>query len=414
MHPKNLKIEKFTYDLPEGKIARFPLPERDASKLLLFDQGKLSQDIYKNLAHYLPQNSLLVFNDTKVVEARLVFQKDTGGIIEIFCLEPDQQYSDITTAMLQKGKVYWQCLIGGASKWKSGQILEKKIKQEGNNFLLKAKITDRLPDCFIIELSWEPDYLSFAEMLHIAGLIPIPPYLKRDATIADLERYQTIYANNDGSVAAPTAGLHFSDQLLESLKQKNIQQCFVTLHVGAGTFKPVKSENMEGHHMHTEFIDVPLATIEKLLEYQGKIFAVGTTSTRTLESLYWMGVKVYNRSDITADELTITQWEVYDSLMQMEISVNDALQSLIAWMKKNKLERLISKTQILIAPGYSFKIIDGLITNFHQPQSTLLLLVAALVGKDWKNVYDYALANDFRFLSYGDGCFLKSNRVTSV
>ena len=408
MHPKNLKIEKFTYDLPEGKIARFPLPERDASKLLLFDQGKLSQDIYKNLAHYLPQNSLLVFNDTKVVEARLVFQKDTGGIIEIFCLEPDQQYSDITTAMLQKGKVYWQCLIGGASKWKSGQILEKKIKQEGSNFLLKAKITDRLPDCFIIELSWEPDYLSFAEMLHIAGLIPIPPYLKRDATIADLERYQTIYANNDGSVAAPTAGLHFSDQLLESLKQKNIQQCFVTLHVGAGTFKPVKSENMEGHHMHTEFIDVPLATIEKLLEYQGKIFAVGTTSTRTLESLYWMGVKVYNRSDITADEITITQWEVYDSLMQMEISVNDALQSLIAWMKKNKLERLISKTQILIAPGYSFKIIDGLITNFHQPQSTLLLLVAALVGKDWKTVYDYALANDFRFLSYGDGCFLKN------
>ena len=408
MHPKNLKIEQFTYDLPEGKIARFPLPERDASKLLLFDHGRISQDIYKNLAEYLPHNSLLVFNDTKVVEARLVFQKDTGGIIEIFCLEPDQQYSDITSAMQQKGKVYWQCLIGGASKWKSGQILEKKIGQESSNFMLKAKITDRLPDCFIIELSWEPEHLSFAEMLHIAGLIPIPPYLKRDATPADLERYQTIYANNDGSVAAPTAGLHFSDQLLQSLIQKNIQRCFVTLHVGAGTFKPVKSERMEGHHMHAEFIDVLLVTIEKLLQYKGNVFAVGTTSTRTLESLYWMGVKAYNNPDIAADDLTILQWEVYDDLMQYDVSVTDALQALITWMKKNELERLITKTQILIAPGYSFKIISGLVTNFHQPQSTLLLLVAALVGNDWKSVYEFALENDFRFLSYGDGCFLKS------
>ena len=408
MHPKNLKIEQFTYDLPEGKIARFPLPERDASKLLLFDHGRISQDIYKNLAEYLPHNSLLVFNDTKVVEARLVFQKDTGGIIEIFCLEPDQQYSDITSAMQQKGKVYWQCLIGGASKWKSGQILEKKIGQESSNFILKAKITDRLPDCFIIELSWEPEHLSFAEMLHIAGLIPIPPYLKRDATPADLERYQTIYANNDGSVAAPTAGLHFSDQLLQSLIQKNIQRCFVTLHVGAGTFKPVKSERMEGHHMHAEFIDVLLVTIEKLLQYKGNVFAVGTTSTRTLESLYWMGVKAYNNPDIAADDLTILQWEVYDDLMQYDVSVTDALQALITWMKKNELERLITKTQILIAPGYSFKIISGLVTNFHQPQSTLLLLVAALVGNDWKSVYEFALENDFRFLSYGDGCFLKS------
>jgi len=408
MHPKNLKIEQFTYDLPEGKIAHFPLPERDASKLLLFDHGRISQDIYKNLAEYLPHNSLLVFNDTKVVEARLVFQKDTGGIIEIFCLEPDQQYSDITSAMQQKGKVYWQCLIGGASKWKSGQILEKKIGQESSNFILKAKITDRLPDCFIIELSWEPEHLSFAEMLHIAGLIPIPPYLKRDATPADLERYQTIYANNDGSVAAPTAGLHFSDQLLQSLIQKNIQRCFVTLHVGAGTFKPVKSERMEGHHMHAEFIDVLLVTIEKLLQYKGNVFAVGTTSTRTLESLYWMGVKAYNNPDIAADDLTILQWEVYDDLMQYDVSVTDALQALITWMKKNELERLITKTQILIAPGYSFKIISGLVTNFHQPQSTLLLLVAALVGNDWKSVYEFALENDFRFLSYGDGCFLKS------
>ena len=408
MHPKNLKIEQFTYDLPEGKIARFPLPERDASKLLLFDHGRISQDIYKNLAEYLPHNSLLVFNDTKVVEARLVFQKDTGGIIEIFCLEPDQQYSDITSAMQQKGKVYWQCLIGGASKWKSGQILEKKIGQESSNFMLKAKITDRLPDCFIIELSWEPEHLSFAEMLHIAGLIPIPPYLKRDATPADLERYQTIYANNDGSVAAPTAGLHFSDQLLQSLIQKNIQRCFVTLHVGAGTFKPVKSERMEGHHMHAEFIDVLLVTIEKLLQYKGNVFAVGTTSTRTLESLYWMGVKAYNNPDIAAHDLTILQWEVYDDLMQYDVSVTDALQALITWMKKNELERLITKTQILIAPGYSFKIISGLVTNFHQPQSTLLLLVAALVGNDWKSVYEFALENDFRFLSYGDGCFLKS------
>jgi S-adenosylmethionine:tRNA ribosyltransferase-isomerase len=404
MDPKNLSIADFTYSLPENKIADYPLAERDASKLLVYKEGNITEDIYKNITSHIPENSLLVFNDTKVVEARLLFQKPTGGVIEIFCLEPHEQYGDITTAMLQPGKVLWQCLVGGASKWKHGQILKKMVYAYNKEIILQAVYTEKRTDSFVIELSWSEKEMSFAELLHHAGAIPLPPYIKRKAETSDSERYQTIYAHFDGSVAAPTAGLHFTDAIFNKLKEKNIQTDFVTLHVGAGTFKPVKSETLETHEMHAEFIDVTKEAIEKIIHHLDKtIIPVGTTSMRTIESLYWLGVKL--SVDKNPESVEINQWEAYD-LAEQNMPVKDALQSLLNWMGKNKRERLITKTKIIIAPGYQPRIAKGLITNFHQPQSTLLLLIAALIGNDWRKVYDYALQNDFRFLSYGDGCLL--------
>jgi len=413
MHPKNLSIADFTYSLPESKIADYPLAERDASKLLVYKEGNITEDVYKNIASHIPGNSLLIFNDTKVVEARLLFQKPTGGVIEIFCLEPHEQYGDITTAMLQQGKVLWQCLVGGASKWKHGQILKKIVYAYNKEIILQAVYSEKRTDSFVIELSWSENEMSFAELLHHAGAIPLPPYIKRKAEKSDSERYQTIYAHFDGSVAAPTAGLHFTDDIFNKLKEKNIQTDFVTLHVGAGTFKPVKSETMEQHEMHAEFIDVTKEAIEKILQNLGNnIIAVGTTSLRTIESLYWLGVKTRMPELRSGSETTeqssvvhLSQWEAYD-IVEQNISPAEALQSLLNWMTKNKREQLITKTKIIIAPGYKPRIVKALITNFHQPQSTLLLLIAALIGNDWRKVYDHALQNDFRFLSYGDGCLL--------
>lgn len=404
-HPKELSILDYTYPLADDRIAAFPLPERDASKLLIYDNGQISTDAYRQLADHIPADSLLVFNNTKVVEARLLFQKSTGGVIEIFCLEPHEQYADITSAMLQTGKVYWQCLVGGASKWKAGQVLEKKIRYHNEEITLQASYIEKRTGCFIIELSWTPDALSFAELLHAAGAIPLPPYIKRKAEDNDTERYQTVYAKHDGSVAAPTAGLHFTENIFTALREKNIRQDYVILHVGAGTFKPVKAEKMNEHDMHAEWIDVSHEFIGHLLEsLNGNIVAVGTTSLRTLESLYWIGRKAAS-GELRVTCMEITQWEVYDQKGE-EVSAKEALAALIEWMKANKLDRLVTKTQILIAPGYQFRIINGLITNFHQPQSTLLLLVAALIGEDWRKVYEFALTNDFRFLSYGDGSLL--------
>ncbi|MBP6215066.1 MAG: S-adenosylmethionine:tRNA ribosyltransferase-isomerase [Chitinophagaceae bacterium] len=406
--PQNISIKDYTYALPEERIAKYPLAERDASKLLIYNDGALTEDIYRNITYHIPEHSLLIFNNTKVIEARLLFKKETGAVIEIFCLEPHEKYSDITTAMLQKTKVEWQCLVGGISKWKKGQVLEKKIKSGNNEIILRANYVEKRTDTFIIELSWSPGELSFAEVLHTAGAIPLPPYIKRSAEESDTERYQTVYARYDGSVAAPTAGLHFTDHIFNKLQEKKIKTDFVTLHVGAGTFKPVKAETMQEHEMHAEWIDVSKSTIENILQnLDNNIIAVGTTSLRTIESLYWLGVK---KSRIKSQEpVELLQWEAY-TLAGKNIPANVALQYLLEWMIDNKMERLITKTQILIAPGYPFKIIKGLITNFHQPQSTLLLLVAALIGKDWKSVYEYAFQNNFRFLSYGDGSLLWSKR----
>ena len=409
MHPRHLAIQDFIYDLPGERIAQYPLSKREDSRLLICRSGVISEDIYKNISEHIPAQSLLIFNDTRVIEARLKFKKPSGGVIEIFCLSPHRQYADITSAMLQRGKVWWHCLVGGASKWKQGMVLEKQLETGEGRILLTAAIAGREADNFVVELTWEPAGLSFAEVLHLSGDIPLPPYMKRDAEKSDAERYQTIYAAHDGSVAAPTAGLHFTDEIFRSLANKNIDSDFVTLHVGAGTFKPVKAELMQDHTMHAEYIEVNRSTIEKLRQNTGRVFCVGTTSLRTVESLYWMGVKINQRPDITEEELIISQWEVYDELHQYALSAEEALTSLLAWMDDKHLQKLMTQTQVLIAPGYTSRMIRGLITNFHQPQSTLLLLVAALVGDDWKKIYQYALDHSFRFLSYGDGCLLFSS-----
>ncbi len=411
-HPKDLSILDFTYELPDEKIARYPLAERDQSKLLVYRDQQITSSVYFNLPSLLPANSLLVFNNTKVVEARLYFKKDTGGTIEIFCLEPDDRYPDITSAMLQKEQVYWKCLVGGAKKWKE-PTLTLSFVHNGSPVSLIAEKTAQVQDYYIISFRWNNIDISFADVLHAAGNLPLPPYMNRNAETADHERYQTVYAKHDGSVAAPTAGLHFTDSLLESLKTANIHTAFVTLHVGAGTFKPVKAQVMQDHDMHAEFINVSVETIQEIISrLSGNIIAVGTTSLRTLESLYWLGVKIMQDPTISSSELTVDQWYPYETNIQVDSFT--ALTALLNWMKAKKQEKVITKTSIIIAPGYTFRIISGLITNFHQPQSTLLLLVAAITGTDWKKIYDYALNNEFRFLSYGDGCLLWLGKELSV
>jgi S-adenosylmethionine:tRNA ribosyltransferase-isomerase len=410
MQPKNLLISDFTYTLPENRIAAYPLSVRDQSKLLIYQNSTIDSDHYYNLPDHLPENAVLVFNNTKVVEARMVFQKSSGSMIEIFYLEPAETYEDISIAMLQKEKIVCKCLVGAAKKWKN-EFLIKEIITAAGIIHLSAKKIEKSNDYFLIEFSWNDQQISFAEILHLAGEIPLPPYLNRDAKEDDKATYQTIYAKYDGSVAAPTAGLHFTESVLEKLRYKNILQTFVTLHVGAGTFKPVKTETIAAHTMHAEFIDVTYSFIENLLkQLSHPIIAVGTTSLRTVESLYWMGEKLHrkpitNLSTISIEEIAVQQWDPYETDSEL-ISATASLQLLLQWMKATNRERIITKTQILIAPGYPFKIIKALITNFHQPQSTLLLLVAALIGDDWKKVYQHALENNFRFLSYGDGSLL--------
>ena len=400
MHPKNISILDFTYTLPNERIALHPLAERDASKLLIYKNGIIGEDVYKNIHRHLPQNSLLVFNNTKVINARILFTKPTGGIIEIFLLEP--YHADYTATLTATTSCKWKCLIGGASKWKDGAL--KKELGVGD-WELGAKLVEKLTDAYVVEFNWEGN-ISFAEVVEQTGNIPLPPYIKRKPDEEDKDRYQTIYAAHDGSVAAPTAGLHFTEVVFKNLKAKNINTNFVTLHVGAGTFKPVKAAKMEAHEMHAEWIDVNIETVENIIaNLHHTIIAAGTTSLRTIESLYWLGVKALLHP--SSQQLTIMQWDAYDAMAAAEnITAKEALQALLLWLKKNNFSKLFTQTQILIAPGYSFKIANAIITNFHQPQSTLLLLVAAAVGNDWKKIYDYALENDFRFLSYGDGSLL--------
>ncbi len=405
LHPKYLSIIDYTYPLPEHRIAKYPLPIRDQSKLLIYKNGFIESDTYANIADHLPAKSFLVFNNTKVIEARLLFQKSNGSTIEIFCLEPDKRYPDITTAMLQKEKVWWRCLIGGAKKWKEGP-LSILVQTKTISFTLTAQKKEQLSDSYLVEFTWNQASLSFAEVLHYAGLIPLPPYLQRPANESDKERYQTIYASMDGSVAAPTAGLHFTDSLFSKLKEKSIHYDFVTLHVGAGTFKPVKAATMDLHEMHAEFIEVTTDFIDSLrTKTSQSIIPVGTTSLRTVESLYWLGLKTFLNPSISPDALLVHQWDPYEP-DQIEITKEESLKALSDWLHKQNRKQLITQTQIIIAPGYRFRIADALITNFHQPQSTLLLLVAAAIGDDWKKIYNYALENDFRFLSYGDGSLI--------
>ncbi len=413
LHPEHIKIEDFQYELPDEKIARFPLKERDQSKLLIFKNQKIEETIYQNLSSHLPEESLLLFNQAKVVHARLYFRKSTGGKIEIFCLEPDSKYADITSAMTQENEVYWKCIMRGAAKWKDDNPLEliadynaadgkktltaevRKISREGQSFILHFKWKNNLNE-----------KISFSEFLEIAGDIPIPPYLKRRAEKSDEKTYQTIFAKNEGSVAAPTAALHFTPVVLEQLKAKNIHLEELTLHVGAGTFMPVKSNQMKDHEMHAEWIEISISTLEKVvaqLKKNKKIICIGTTSARTLESAYWIGVQIL-RKEWKNQEIAVSQWYPYQK--EDEFSSLQALQALINFLKNQQQTKLVTRTQIIIAPGYKFKILDGLITNFHQPASTLLLMISALVGENWKNIYEHALNNNFRFLSYGDGSLL--------
>ena len=405
---KEISIADYSYALPNEKIALHPLGERDAAKLLIYKNGVIKEDVFKNIAGYLPQNSLLIFNNTKVIRARILFQKQTGGTIEIFCLEPYEDIQEYSTVMNKKERVRWKCMIGGASKWKEGE-LEKQLAVGSSQFAVRAKLVEKLSDAYVVEFLWLPKDLTFSEVLEKVGDIPLPPYIKRNTVADDTERYQTIYAKDEGSVAAPTAGLHFTGDVFERLNENKFQSGFVTLHVGAGTFKPVKASIMQEHEMHAEWIDVGIETVEQLItSMDDPIAAVGTTSLRTLESLYWMGVKLMLAPAMK--DVQLSQWEVYETpLADADISAKEALTSLLTWMKRNDLSRLFTETQILIAPGYRFKIVNALVTNFHQPRSTLLLLVAAAVGNDWKKIYDHALQHDYRFLSYGDVSLLFIN-----
>ena len=402
MHPKDLSIDDFTYDLPDERIAKYPLAERDASKLAIWKDGVITEDTYRNIAAHIPAGTLMIFNQTKVVHARLLFKKATGSTIEVFCLAPAAQYTDIQTAMLQKGSVQWECLVGGAAKWKNGMVLTQAHADPA--FTLSATIAERNPTSFILSLSWDAD-LTFAEVLHYAGKVPLPPYLHREADATDDDRYQTTYAKDEGSVAAPTAGLHFTEGIMQSLNAKNINAAYVTLHVGAGTFRPVKSPTMQGHNMHEEWIDVGIDTLRQIIAGPDKkIVAVGTTSLRTLESLYWIGNKWAQGRQVDLHGVAVTQWEPYETPKQC--TPKEALDAIVQHMAAHGLQRITTRTQIMIAPGYLFRVADGLVTNFHQPQSTLLLLVSAFIGTGWHTLYDHALQHGFRFLSYGDGGLL--------
>jgi S-adenosylmethionine:tRNA ribosyltransferase-isomerase len=413
MRPQDLEISQFTYDLPVEKIAKYPLAERDQSKLLVYKDGKIADEKYGQLPAQLSSDSMLVFNATKVLPARLYFTTEEGHRIELFCLEPASAIQDPNSALQQKGSVLWHCLVGGKKKWKTNSL-----RNTFANIELAASIVSTTSAGFIIEFSWRPIDCSFLEVLEIIGEIPIPPYLKRASEELDAIRYQTLFAKEEGSVAAPTAGLHFTEKLLESLALKNIATTNVTLHVGAGTFKPVKSRFIKDHQMHTEWISVTKETIEKLLFHysnatiNSKLIAVGTTSLRTLESLYWLGVKCSQVENFKLAHAHIDQWEPYE--LTTNLTAQESIELLHAKMIEQDLSQIQATTSILITPIYTLKIVNALITNFHQPNSTLLLLIGAIVGDDWRKIYDHALNSDYRFLSYGDGSLLFPKPTTAV
>ncbi len=398
--PKKLAIKDFVYKLPDERIAKFPLPERDQSKLLYYKSGAITDYTFTDLPQLLPANTLLVFNNTKVVQARLLFQKETGGIIEIFCLEPVLPHREVQLAMQQTESCTWKCLVGNNKRWKSGPLY-----LQFENGTLTAEREAQQEGHFLIKFSWQPADLTFAEVLERCGKLPLPPYLNRDLTPDDRTRYQTIYAAQQGAVAAPTAGLHFTDRVMEQLKAKSIDTAYLTLHVGAGTFKPVKADVMEEHEMHAEQLYITRSLLERLLAQLGNpIIPVGTTSMRSLESLYWLGAKVYQQPEQPLQDLHVSQWQAYESTDMP--TPTEALTALLQYLDRNNTDHLHASTQIIIAPGYSFRICAGLVTNFHQPESTLLLLVSALIGDNWRKVYQHAMENNYRFLSYGDSSLL--------
>ena len=403
--PKHIRISEFNYPLPDERIAKFPLPVRDQSKLLLYRHGEVTEDIFTSLPDYLPANSLMIFNNTKVIQARLHFHKETGALIEVFCLEPVQP-NDYALNFQQTEHAAWLCMIGNLKKWKEG-ALKREITVKGKPLTLTAERGACHGTSHWVDFRWNNPEITFADILEVFGELPIPPYLNRETQESDKETYQTVYSKIKGSVAAPTAGLHFTPRVLDALREKGVALEELTLHVGAGTFKPVKSEEIEGHEMHTEYISVNRSTLEKLVAHEGKAIAVGTTSVRTLESLYHIGVTLLHNPNATEEDLHVKQWQPYETALETAATpAVDALQAIIAYLDRHHMETLQSSSQIIIAPGYEYRIVKAMVTNFHQPQSTLLLLVSAFLHGDWRKIYDYALAHDFRFLSYGDSSLL--------
>ena len=404
MKTKDIHISEYNYELPDERIAKFPKAERDHSKLLVYNKGEVGEDIFYNLPNYLPQGALMVYNNTKVIQARLHFRKETGALIEIFLLEPAEP-ADYEQMFQQTRRCSWLCLVGNQKKWKEG-TLTRELRVKNEEVRVSATRRGEHGTSQWIDFEWDNERVNFAEILDEMGELPIPPYLNRETQESDKTTYQTVYSKIKGSVAAPTAGLHFTERVLKDVDARGIEREEVTLHVGAGTFKPVKSDTIGEHPMHTEYIAVRRHTLERLLAHDCQVVAVGTTSVRTLESLYYMGLKVVQNPDIREEELHVNQWEPYEEGRCKMEDVRSVIQALLDWMIRKELTVLHSSTQIIIAPGYTYHIVKMLITNFHQPQSTLLLLVSAFVKGDWHKIYDYALAHDFRFLSYGDSSLL--------
>lgn len=418
METKHIHISDYNYDLPDSRIAKFPVSPRDTSKLLVYRHGEISDDIFYNLPKYLPQKSLMVFNNTKVIQARMHFRKETGALIEVFLMEPAAP-TDYELMFQTRGECSWLCMVGNLKKWKEGSLV-RTFDVAGSTINFKATMRRDIIDTksggtnYWVDFAWDNPQVSFAEILDAVGELPIPPYLNRETQDSDKTTYQTVYSKIKGSVAAPTAGLHFTDKVLAAIDAAGVRREELTLHVGAGTFKPVKSEEIDGHTMHTEYVCVRRDTLQTLLDYDCCAIAVGTTSVRTLESLYYMGVKLEANPDAAEEDLHVCQWEPYEKADGTPVDGNlidgitpqKAISNIIAWLDKNNLKTLHSSTQIIIAPDYEYKIVKVLVTNFHQPQSTLLLLVSAFLKGDWRNVYDYALSHDFRFLSYGDSSIL--------
>jgi S-adenosylmethionine:tRNA ribosyltransferase-isomerase len=397
---RNIKIADYLYNLSDDRIAQYPLQERDSSKLLIYKQGIIEESRFNKIDEYIPSDSLIVFNNTKVISARLFFFKDSGAKIEIFCLEPVSDITDYQIEFQKKRKSEWKCFVGNASKWKSGKV-KNKFNFKSNEFEITAEFKNKISDEYEIEFNWNNNDVTFGEIIESFGKIPLPPYIKRDSEPSDKDKYQTVYAKVDGSVAAPTAGLHFTDDIFKKLKSKNCEFDYLTLNVGAGTFKPVKSKTIGEHKMHGELFCVSDNLLENILKCKyKKITAIGTTSLRTLESVYWFGVKLLKNK---LSDFFIEQWYPYEN---EEIPMEDSINEVLSYMGKNNLSHIYGNTELMVIPGYKFKIVDLLVTNFHLPGSTLLLLIAAFIGDDWKKVYDYALKNDFRFLSYGDSSLL--------
>ena len=407
MHtPQQIQINEYTYALPDERIAKYPLAERDASKLLIYRGGQIRETLFRSLPDCLPDGALLVFNNTRVIRARLLFRKDTGAMIEIFCLEPALP-SDYEQSFAQTDHCTWHCLVGNSKRWKSGQLHTTVTVGSEPVTLSAERISVAGEAGDLVDFHWDNPCCTFSDVLEAVGVLPIPPYLHRETEAQDLQTYQTVYSKVKGSVAAPTAGLHFTPAVLAELDARGIEREEVTLHVGAGTFRPVKSDTIGGHAMHTEHFAVTRRTVDRLLAKPEHVIAVGTTSVRTLESLYYIGCALARGgADESADEaFTVGQWEPYGADAPT-LTAEEALRAILCYLDRRGMDRLWAATQIIIAPGYQFKIVRGMVTNFHQPQSTLLLLVSAFVGGDWRTIYDYALAHDFRFLSYGDSSLL--------